>query len=1100
MSQHFTRSFCVVSLLAASLLIGTSATAQNLDWRGTSSSFLWNLDPNNQVWGNSSGQNVGWVNGSDATFSSGFASVTVAAAIAAGTVTFATNFTLEDGGGTLQANIFNAAAGVTARINAVLAGSNGFTKTGNGRLELNAANAVSGTVNINAGGLDILAADALRNATVSANTVGALSFAVNANFGGLAGSSSFSLAQRSLTVGFNNLDSTFSGNISGNNPNTNATTFTKVGAGTLAITGDWSGLAGRREIDGGFVAVNGLSFFNNLVTINNAGIRFDADLTLGATTNLSRTVATTFDTNGHNVSFSGSFAGNGAFTKIGGGTLTLIPTNFVATTDVSILGGTLFVNNKNNIGPFAADRTFTLDGGTFSDGMNGGENFASAVVLGSGGGTIDVRDPQGDLFFTGGFSGAGGLRKTGAGTLNLGAGATYLGATTVTGGTLRTFAAATLPAATALSVANATVILDRGQAIGSLAGSGTVQITSGTLAIGSDNTSTTFSGAVTGDGSIAKNGGGALTLSGANTFTGALTVEAGTLTLSGTNSYTGATTVNGGNLVSPAGGSLPSNTALVINGGSVDFSLGNNVTLGSLASLSGTGGTLVLGNMQLTLSGNASTSYAGLISGGASASLTKNGIGTFTLSGSTTVLNIAINAGAFQLGSTANALPDSGSVALATGTTFRLGSVDETTGSVTGGGTIDFGSGTPRTLQLNGNGSTVSFSGTIAGNGNVVFALGSGATYILTGTNTYTGNTTVNSGQLRTGAIGSVLPDATTVQLLGGASVSLGANETIGALIGATGTVAVLNGHTLTTGGNNSSTSFDGSFFGAGALTKQGTGTMTLTAGSTYNGGTEVDAGTLVASHNTALGSGAVSVASPGTLEVSGSGVVVGNSVTGSGGLVRVQNGATASNVTITNGGIAETNGTITTLALNGGTLRGAGTVSGAVAVGTNDIIAPGNSPGLLTVGSLSFDAGGRYSFELRDAAGAAGVGYDSINDLGNLSITATPGAQFNIALTTLNGANQPGLASNFNSAQSYSFVLAHTANGVTGFDPAAFSIDASGFQNGLGGGHFIVGLSGNDLVLNFAAIPEPGSGSLLAVALAGAAVLRGLRRRRSKV
>ena len=75
------------------------------------------------------------------------------------------------------------------------------------------------------------------------------------------------------------------------------------------------------------------------------------------------------------------------------------------------------------------------------------------------------------------------------------------------------------------------------------------------LTTGGDGTSTTFSGVVSGAGSLVKTGAGTFTLTNANTYTGSTTVNAGTLALN----Y--------------AGGSnrLASASSLVLNGGEVDF-------------------------------------------------------------------------------------------------------------------------------------------------------------------------------------------------------------------------------------------------------------------------------------------------------------------------------------------------------------------------------------------------------------------------------------------------------------------------------------------------------------------------------------------------
>ena len=90
-----------------------------------------------------------------------------------------------------------------------------------------------------------------------------------------------------------------------------------------------------------------------------------------------------------------------------------------------------------------------------------------------------------------------------------------------------------------------------GVTIGSLAGQGSVFLGSNTLTIGGDNQSASFSGVIQDTGSIAKAGTGTLTLSGANTYTGATSVNAGVLKAlnrSGSATGTGAVNVNAGTL------------------------------------------------------------------------------------------------------------------------------------------------------------------------------------------------------------------------------------------------------------------------------------------------------------------------------------------------------------------------------------------------------------------------------------------------------------------------------------------------------------------------------------------------------------------------
>src|SRR4051812_25335400 len=86
----------------------------------------------------------------------------------------------------------------------------------------------------------------------------------------------------------------------------------------------------------------------------------------------------------------------------------------------------------------------------------------------------------------------------------------------------------TLAAGATLDLAN------RNQSIGSLAGAGGVMLGVATLTAGGDNSSTIFSGVITGTGTATKQGTGTLTLSGdSSAFSGGTTVAAGALVVDG---------------------------------------------------------------------------------------------------------------------------------------------------------------------------------------------------------------------------------------------------------------------------------------------------------------------------------------------------------------------------------------------------------------------------------------------------------------------------------------------------------------------------------------------------------------------------------------
>ena len=100
------------------------------------------------------------------------------------------------------------------------------------------------------------------------------------------------------------------------------------------------------------------------------------------------------------------------------------------------------------------------------------------------------------------------------------------------------------------------------------------------LSVGNNGDDTTFGGALTGAGSLTKVGDGTLTLTGANAYAGATTIEAGTLALG-------------------ADGALPAGSAVVFNGGALASGSFTN-TLGAV-SVETLGGTLAMGDGSGTL-------------------------------------------------------------------------------------------------------------------------------------------------------------------------------------------------------------------------------------------------------------------------------------------------------------------------------------------------------------------------------------------------------------------------------------------------------------------------------------------------------------------
>lgn len=323
----------------------------------------------------------------------------------------------------------------------------------------------------------------------------------------------------------------------------------------------------------------------------------------------------------------GVISGVGGLTKNGVGALTLSGNN-TYTGATTINTGTLTLGAANRI-PNASALTVAA-GATFD--LN---NFAETIGSLSGAGDVRLGSAAlttGDAtntIFSGVMSGTGGLTKPGTGLFTLSGANTYTGATTINAGTVQVAGGAAIADTSVVTLANvagATLDLNgTNETIGSLAGGGAaggnVTLGAGTLTAGGNNTSTTFSGTLSGTGGLTKQGTGLFTLSGANTYTGATIINTGTLTLGAANRIADA-------------------SAVTVAGGAT-FNLNNFAeTVGSLAGA----GNVTLGSGILTAGGdNSFSTFSGVMSG--TGGLTKQGTGTFTLSGNNTysgVTNVTV--------------------------------------------------------------------------------------------------------------------------------------------------------------------------------------------------------------------------------------------------------------------------------------------------------------------------------------------------------------------------------------------------------------------------------------------------------------------------
>ena len=148
-----------------------------------------------------------------------------------------------------------------------------------------------------------------------------------------------------------------------------------------------------------------------------------------------------------------------------------------------------------------------------------------------------------------------------------------------------------------------------------------------------------------------------------------------------------------------------------------------------------------------------------------------------------------------------------------------------------------------------------------------------------------------------------------------------------------------------------------------------------------------------------------------------------------------------------------------------------------------NGFLAPGNSPGTLSAGATTWSGGGTYVWEINDATGIVGTSWDLLDITGALTIDATSGNPFTIAITSLTAGNEAGEVPNWTPDANHSYSIAATTTGVLGFSTDKFTLNTTGFSNTTNG-TWSLGVNGNTLDLIYttaSAVPEPGTYALLA-------------------
>jgi len=546
-------------------------------------------------------------------------------------------------------------------------------------------------------------------------------------------------------------------------------------------------------------------------------------------------------------------------------------------------------------------------------------------------------------------------------------------------------------------------------------------------------TSLTLAQPLLGGGALTKSGAGTLILSGDNSYAGGTVITAGTLRVNG--SILGDVLDNGtlifGNSTAYGYAGLITGTGSLNAAGTGLLTLTADSNYGGTTTVSGSGGLLVTGGADIAYGGATAVSAGQLLvnagstmtSGGATAITSNNATLTIDGTGSaftTTSMNVAGSTGRVMAVNVTNGgllRLTAGGLSLRTLLgTARLnidgaGSLFDMTGGLTLAGAANTGAA----FTISGGGAirtaAASTIGAAAGNtqnGTTrlldVTITGAGSNWTSTSTLLATnGNFTVQQGgeaSFASAIFGTVSPTFKAVLSVSGADsrfATTAGDLVIGSGAG-TGELVLSNGGAVNLAGSL-------------VLADAGTATGILSIGGA-EGQAAAATGAFTAPTVT-LGSGTSRLNFNHTdsdylfsAAISGAGAI--NQVAGTTNLTGNSNAfAGVANVT---GGTLRVNGRLGDAAsvvnvLNGGRLGGAGTIGGSVVV-ADGTIAPGNSPGTLTIaGNLTLGANSLLDYEFGQSDVVGGPMNDLIEvggDLrldGTINVTVTPGGEFGVGV-----------------------------------------------------------------------------------------------------
>ena len=885
-------------------------------------------------------------------------------------------------------------------------------------------------------------------------------------------------------------------------PTRPAYTFAGVDAPTIAVYGNVDVAAGG---DVTFGNTLGLALTAGAHTINVA----DGATTVSVASSIGESgIASLVKTGDGKLSLSGTNTFSGG-TSVSAGTLEIAATGALGSgTDVDVAAGATF--------SVSADQTIRALTG------QGAVDIAGDHAL-----TVNLPDSGTDpdhaySSFGGNIGGDGSFMKAGPGSLTLTGDSTYAGGTAVSGGMLIVDGGSISHRGGDLSVASqgtASLTISNGGSVsvhdaslatngqGSISVSGTGSELPSRLEIAGDLTVGDGTGSDYTFGSLSISDGGRVTTGGTSTFG------------FGEHGYGNAYVSGAGSVFATADlvvGATGQSSISVDSGGALNVTC--DIWLGRDA---GANGWITVQGAGTTLS---ATKFAAGVSGYGVLQLTDGAVAT-----------IGDGAGTLVLGQDSSG---SGSLYIGdgnAGTAGVLNAAAVTTGD--GAGLITFttqstaaapdyftrdGTASGAAITIGGNTSVWSYSGAHVLTGDNTYA---GSTYAIGGTLIGTSDTAFGSGHVYIGDGATVELDSATPTIGGLSSLSYTVNPGLtdntnpdaGALPVGSSLILSPNVEQLTISpalGDHDDTftgvisGLDGAISTA-MLVKAGDGELNLAGANLYSGGTDIQAGVLVASYSSSaldsnntltsgpLGTGAVTIRGGAALGLD-YGTTLSNPVTLAG----------SCNNYAAIGGFGTLAPTDQVLLIG----KDAAISPGAKLATHRSRDGGGDAPpvGTFSVGntalptSVTFASGGGYDWGVQDITAADGIGSDLIAITGTLTFNFDVSEAFTFRISSFDASGEQALLADFDASQAHEWVVLTATGGIANFDPTKIKFDAQGFLNAPNDFMFSLeqrafGDSGSELVLTFnpAAVPEPSTWALLLTGLAFAGVLS-LRRRRA--